>query len=297
MEDKKHICKFCGKEFESGKKLGGHTVRCKLNPNSKEMYQKIGQKNTEHANFNIYDIQCPICGKYKQIKMSLNSYKNGKYAKTCSSKCAHKLTNQNTNLEEKNKNISKGMQQFVQNCTEEQYFYTFRHYRQNGPIIHICNYCGKEFNQKERGKSGFCCNECMKASRHKKLSASAKRNRFGGLNPDTTHKHYHRGYYNNIWCDSSWELAFVVYCKEHNMSIERNKQSFEYIFNNQTFKFYPDFIVNSKFIEIKGFYTPKNIAKHEQYPNIEFIDRKTIKPYIKYVSEKYGEKYWEVLYN
>lgn len=72
----------------------------------------------------------------------------------------------------------------------------------------------------------------MKLSRHEKLSANAKRIHFGGLNPETTHTHYHRGYYDNIWCDSSWELAFVVYCKEHNMSIERNKQSFEYIFNN-----------------------------------------------------------------
>jgi hypothetical protein len=38
MEDKKHICKYCGKEFESGIKLGGHVVGCKLNPKSKETF-------------------------------------------------------------------------------------------------------------------------------------------------------------------------------------------------------------------------------------------------------------------
>jgi len=39
-----HKCKFCGKEYETGVKLGGHTVRCKLNPHSKEMYKKMGEK-------------------------------------------------------------------------------------------------------------------------------------------------------------------------------------------------------------------------------------------------------------
>ena len=29
----KHICKYCGKEFESGQKLGGHTIKCENNPN------------------------------------------------------------------------------------------------------------------------------------------------------------------------------------------------------------------------------------------------------------------------
>lgn len=37
MEDKKHICKYCGKEFESSRKLGGHVSRCKLNPKTKEI--------------------------------------------------------------------------------------------------------------------------------------------------------------------------------------------------------------------------------------------------------------------
>ena len=27
------FCKFCNKEFETGKKLGGHTSTCKNNPN------------------------------------------------------------------------------------------------------------------------------------------------------------------------------------------------------------------------------------------------------------------------
>lgn len=31
--EKKYICKFCGKEFDNPRKLGGHASKCKLNPN------------------------------------------------------------------------------------------------------------------------------------------------------------------------------------------------------------------------------------------------------------------------
>ena len=279
-----------------------------------KLFRKLVRKKIEHAQYNIYDIQCPICGKYKQIKMSLHSYEIGKYTKTCSSECAHKLTNQNTNREELNKKISIGVKRFAQTCTKEEYDNAYRHVIKNEKEkikykkdnkkeksyrLYICQCCGKEYildKNKEYNSIKYCSKECMLQKRHEKLSANAHLRKFGGLNPETTHKHYHRGYYNNIWCDSSWELAYVVYCKDHCINIERNYQGFEYIFNNQIFKFYPDFIVNSKFIEIKGFYTPKNIAKHEQYPNIEFIDKNIIKPYIKYASDKYGEKFWEILY-
>ena len=44
MEEKKHICKYCGKEFETSVKLGGHVSRCSMNPKFNETIQKIGQK-------------------------------------------------------------------------------------------------------------------------------------------------------------------------------------------------------------------------------------------------------------
>lgn len=36
-----HICKFCGKEFDSGIKLGGHTGRCKGNPNIEQTVKRL----------------------------------------------------------------------------------------------------------------------------------------------------------------------------------------------------------------------------------------------------------------
>lgn len=40
----KHNCFYCNKEFKSGISLGGHTVRCVLNPNSKENIKKATHK-------------------------------------------------------------------------------------------------------------------------------------------------------------------------------------------------------------------------------------------------------------
>ena len=48
MENNKHICKFCGKEFETAVKLGGHVSRCKENPKYKETINKIQQTRKHH---------------------------------------------------------------------------------------------------------------------------------------------------------------------------------------------------------------------------------------------------------
>lgn len=39
--DDSHKCKFCGKEFLTGQKLGSHVRGCKLNPNYKKTKAKI----------------------------------------------------------------------------------------------------------------------------------------------------------------------------------------------------------------------------------------------------------------
>ncbi len=64
------------------------------------------------------------------------------------------------------------------------------------------------------------------------------------------------GWYKGYYLDSNYELAYLIYCLDHNIDIVRNKQSFQYIdTDNKTKNFYPDFRVNGKLTEIKGFYT------------------------------------------
>lgn len=77
--------------------------------------------------------------------------------------------------------------------------------------------------------------------------------------------------------------------------IERNKKGFEYIFEGEARKYYPDFIVDKKYIEIKGYITKQVQAKIEQFPEqLVVLGRQEIQPYLKYAIEKYGQNYIEL---
>ena len=120
----------------------------------------------------------------------------------------------------------------------------------------------------------------------------------GGYRENAVKGCYKYGYYDGIRCDSSWELAYVVYCKEHNIPIERNTNRFGYFVNNVEYKFVPDFIVNNTtLVEIKGLQDPNWEIKHDTYPNVKFIFKQEIKPYLDYVITKYGKEFYNVLYD
>lgn len=104
-----------------------------------------------------------------------------------------------------------------------------------------------------------------------------------------------KGWFEDFWCDSSWELAYVLFCRDHSTSIERNKKGFEYTFEGETRKYYPDFIVEGKYIEIKGYITGRVQAKINQFPEkLTVLGRQEIQPYLEYAIEKYGQNYIEL---
>ncbi|MFA5153821.1 MAG: hypothetical protein WC554_14815 [Clostridia bacterium] len=106
------------------------------------------------------------------------------------------------------------------------------------------------------------------------------------------------GWYKGFWCDSSWELAYVIYCLEHNIFIQRNTKRFKYMFEEKEHHYTPDYKINdSLFVEIKGYINKKWQEKVKQFPvKLEIIDKKKIKPILKYVNEKYGKDFIK-LYN
>ena len=106
------------------------------------------------------------------------------------------------------------------------------------------------------------------------------------------------GWYKNYWCDSSWELAWVIYNLDHNINFERNLEGFEYHYNNNIYKFFPDFKTKDGYVEIKGYLDEKNIQKITQFKHrIQIITKKEIQPYLKYVIEKYGSDFTKLYEN
>lgn len=75
------------------------------------------------------------------------------------------------------------------------------------------------------------------------------------------------GSYNGIRCDSSWELAFVLYHLDHNIAIVRCNEYFTYKDNRGTNHLYfPDFVINGIYYEIKGWKSLKTEFKIRNFP-------------------------------
>ena len=102
-----------------------------------------------------------------------------------------------------------------------------------------------------------------------------------------------QGQYKDYWCQSSWELAWVVYSLDHGIKFERSTQGFEYEFEGKKHKYYPDFkLENGTYVEVKGYDSPQWEAKKQQFNHsLKIVDKEGINQYIKYVTEKYGENF------
>lgn len=275
----KHICKYCGKEFDTGKKLGGHITRCRMNPNANHVFEKVGAEITKKANFKTYTFLCEVCKKEYSLTLSENAYKKGNYKKTCSIHCASILSAKNADKDIKNAKIKSSMIKINENNIKKKY----------------CLLCNKEIDTKIRKNSKFCSDECKQIHYHDSLSKSLK-GKTGGYRYFSGNKSHKKGFFDNIYFDSSWELAFYVYYKEHDLKIKRCDFYRNYVYNSKTYKYYPDFITDEGIIEIKGFLTDKTKCKLEQNPDIKVLYKKDMDKYLSYVIDKYGDMFWEKFY-
>lgn len=100
-----------------------------------------------------------------------------------------------------------------------------------------------------------------------------------------------KGRYKGIWCDSSWELAFVIYCLDNGKDIKRNTEVRKYIMEGVERKYIPDFIVDGHIVEIKGYENEQWKCKIRDNQDIKVIGKESIKPIIEYVISKYGKNF------
>ena len=162
-----------------------------------------------------------------------------------------------------------------------------------------CKYCGKYFlnNYIYNGTyyklisfNKFCSDECRHNFRAQSFIDINKKYNLGGFKEGSV-KNYKSGWYQGIHCDSSWELAFVIYCKEHNINVQRCKEIRYYILDNKKYEYHPDFIINNEIIEIKGIKSKNSNAKQLYNSDIKFLYRNDMKKYLDYVINKYGNNF------
>jgi hypothetical protein len=103
-----------------------------------------------------------------------------------------------------------------------------------------------------------------------------------------------KGWYKGFFCDSSYELAYVMYCVDHGIDIKRNTEKRQYFWNNKVMNYIPDFIVQGHVIEIKGYKTEQWDAKLKANPDVTVLYEKDLTAVFNYVVNKYGKNYIEL---
>jgi len=161
--------------------------------------------------------------------------------------------------------------------------------------IRYCIICGKKLHH--CSKTGYCSEHYRTDRYRRNMSKSIKRCYKNGtkvaINPKTKNSIYKKGWYNGYWCDSSWELIFVIYNLEHNIKFERNQLGFEYLYKNEKHKWFPDFILENKlYIEIKNYDTNITKAKFKYFKlPLKVLYKDDIKYMFDYVIKKYGKDF------
>lgn len=306
-------CEYCGKEFEKLQGLSAHKGHCKLNPNNtkeklKKRYKEISLKGSktiienhkikfqqEELTRKERKLVCQRCRKEYILNLTDKEFENNKYSKFCSRSCA----NTRQHSEETKKKIGEHVKKSeiyktnnllaIQKRVKEKDNNTI--FDKNGHKIYhyICKECGKEYTNLDNRNINskiYCSKEC----KHKYLSDHTGGYRIGS-------GYSKSGWYKGIRCDSTWELAFLIYHLDNNLYIERCNEQRKYIWKGKEHIYYPDFVTDKGIIEIKGYKTKQSEEKRKQNPDIINIFKEDIQFYLGYVHNKYNKSLIELYDN
>jgi len=100
-----------------------------------------------------------------------------------------------------------------------------------------------------------------------------------------------KGWYKGFFCDSSWELAYVIYCLDHGINIQRNTEKRTYVYEGKERNYIPDFIVEGELVEIKGYKTEQWLAKLKANQDVKVLYEKDLQDVLTYVKLNYGNDF------
>lgn len=153
-----------------------------------------------------------------------------------------------------------------------------------------------KFKNPESKPIGKCKDPNKEKERALKISHTMKNNpNSGGIRKGSGRGK--SGWYKGFWCDSSWELAWVIYSIEKGIVFSRNKEKFEYIFNGTKKNYTPDFISDGVYQEIKGRRNFESLDEQNKQKILQFtkplkvLFENDMKHILDYVISKYGKDY------
>lgn len=289
---------ICGKTFDKPNSFNGHKSHCKVHLNktgrlhvretvdetnkskiADTMKQNVLKRSVKEQELWVAEKHtCEKCGRVMTEK-----YGSGRF---CSKQCANSRQHSEATkkkIGDKNKLNNDAISR--SNSIKKQY----------NTCPKYCEVCSKPIPYEDRYRK-TCSPDCYRELVRIKSSNAAIKNG-GNNNSKGVRGTAHYGTYEGYACDSSYELAVVIYCLEHNIEITRNNQGFDYVFNGVASKYYPDFIINGVYVETKNYWTEQVQAKLDQFPKslkYAILYYEDIKPCIEYCTAKYGQSFTEL---
>lgn len=301
---KEYVC-VCGKKFDNSQAFNGHKSQCKEHQLNK--YGNLDKLNKARAsrNYNIRQTHLELSKNNKNIKLQkwvaekhrcekcgkimTEYYGSGRF---CSKSCANSRQHDKKEREAISKSIRCSEKFSTNNRIKNQ-----RRIEESTKKYNLnpkyCVECGKIINYKNRHRI-TCSNKC-------KLKYISRKNKgkCGGYIPGSGNLFFHKGYYKGIYCDSTWELVYVVYNIDHNIPFKRCERVYEYEYNGKKHKYYPDFeLDDGTIIEIKGYDNGTTEAKINSVKDrpIKVLYKDDLKYAFNYVKDNYEYKNLKDLY-
>lgn len=160
--------------------------------------------------YNSSEKFCKCCGNsfYK-------SYNSSVLSEFCSKTCSKKYSSMSNR---NNTKIADGLKRFYAPIVEE-------NKRKYNASPKICPICGCVMPYEKRHKK-TCSIECSKACAVKTAHENDSYKNRGGYREGSGRSK--SGYYKGFFCGSTYELVYYIYCKDHNINIDRNEETFLY---------------------------------------------------------------------
>lgn len=133
--------------------------------------------------------------------------------------------------------------------------------------------------------------------RRQKISNYAKSRNFGGITAGSGRGK--KGRYKGYFCDSTYELVYIIYNIDHNIPFKRCERFYTYEIEGKVHKYYPDFeLADGSLVEIKGYHTKLVDIKLKSVNDrpISILFEKDLKYAFDWVKEHYSYKYLYDLY-
>jgi transcription elongation factor Elf1 len=264
-------CKWCDQDIEVEKQplFALHVANCKSNPNLDRLKKETSLrfKGVLKSERITVEKKCPRCGDQFEVISTESLIRRNKVKNYCSDECARARIHTVESKRKISESLIKG-----------NYVPANKGRRSNSLKYKFsCIKCGKEGIDSKYRKNRKYHKECW-------LSIS------GGIKKGSSRGKC--GWYKGYWCDSSYELAFIIYNLDHGIKFERNKMGFRYEFEGEFKLFYPDFIINGDYVEIKNYKSDLTDAKICNFPHkIDVVYKTDITKYTNYVIDKYGKDF------